>query len=129
MRTLINSFKFIIRISTKRSSDSVVHSTIIPMKSESRHSSIYLIQQIFPLFLFIFHIYLFLRCRDEIDKMAKYELEHIILMLKVILADKDKCPEESDLDFYFILKDDHLNHSFYERLHNIFCHLDRNGFV
>lgn len=50
-------------------------------------------------------------------------------MLKVILADKDKCPEKSDLDFYFVLKDDHLNETFYERLHEIFRHFERNGFV
>lgn len=61
--------------------------------------------------------------------MAKYELEHIILMLKVILADKDKCPEKGDLDFYFVLKDDHLIETFYERLHEILRHFHLKGFV
>lgn len=61
--------------------------------------------------------------------MAKYELEHIILMLKVILADEDKCPHKNDLDFYFILKDDHLLQTFYERLHGIFRHFDQKGFL
>lgn len=68
------------------------------------------------------------RCRDEIDQMAKYELEHIILMLKVILADKNKCPEKSDLDFNFVLKDEHLHEIFYERLLKTLRHFDQKHF-
>lgn len=60
--------------------------------------------------------------------MAKYELEHIILMLKVILADKSKCPEKSDLDFDFVLKDEHLHEIFYSRLLETLRHLDQRDF-
>lgn len=87
--------------------------------------SVTAIKRFFSNFFNTYHF----RCRNEIDKMSKYELEHIILMLKVILADKDKCPEKGDLDIYFILKDDHLTETFYGRLHETFRHFQQKGFI
>lgn len=65
----------------------------------------------------------------EIKKNAKYELEHIILMLKVILADKDKVLPVSELGFDFILKDDHLIDTFYEQLHDFLIEFNQMGFM
>lgn len=50
-------------------------------------------------------------------------------MLKVILADKEKCPKMCDLDFNFVIKDDHLNDTFYEQLHMFLKEFDALGFL
>lgn len=62
----------------------------------------------------------------EIKNNAKYELEHIILMLKVILT--ERCPKPSELNFSFVLQDNHLGSRFYESLHTVLKEFEKMDF-
>lgn len=66
---------------------------------------------------------------DEIKDKAKLELEHIVLMLKVIMADKSKVAHLTELTFDFVLKDDHLDDRFYNRLHTVLNRFEKLGFL
>lgn len=67
----------------------------------------------------------FFRCRVEIETRAKYELEHLINMLRVILAEKQSKPGQLNADFF--LRDDFVGHRFYQYLFDLFTDFERLG--
>lgn len=78
---------------------------------------------VFYLFLFLIHT----RCRLEIESRAKYELEHILNMLRVILAEKQSAPGELSRDFFF--RDDFVGPKFYDALLNLFNEFEQLNFI
>lgn len=67
------------------------------------------------------------RCRLEIEAKAKYELEHILNMLRVILADKQSKPGELNSDFF--LRDDFVSPKFYDALFMLSTEFEQLHFI
>lgn len=67
------------------------------------------------------------RCRLEIQNRAKFELEHIMNMLRVILAEKQSKPGELNQDFF--LRDDFVGPRFYDYLLDVFNDYERLNFL
>lgn len=63
----------------------------------------------------------------EIEKRAKYELEHLLNMLRVILAEKQSKPGELNADFF--LRDDFIGQRFYQYLNNLFTEFEQLNFI
>ncbi|XP_031618118.1 uncharacterized protein LOC116337579 [Contarinia nasturtii] len=71
--------------------------------------------------------YTYEKCRSEIEAKAKYELEHILNMLRVILADKQSKPGELNADFFF--RDDFVSPKFYDVLFTLFTEFEQLNFI
>lgn len=67
------------------------------------------------------------RCRNEIEKRAKYELEHLLNMLRVILAETQSKPGELNADFF--IRDDFVGQRFYQYLFDLFTDFERLNFI
>lgn len=63
----------------------------------------------------------------EIETRAKYELEHLLNMLRVILAEKQSKPAELNADFF--LRDDFVGQRFYKYLFDLFTEFERLNFI
>lgn len=63
----------------------------------------------------------------EIEKKAKYELEHLLNMLRVILAEKQSKPGELNADFF--LRDDFIGQRFYQYLNDLFSEFEQLNFI
>lgn len=67
------------------------------------------------------------RFRAEIEDKAKYELEHILNMLRVIFAEKQAKPGQLSADFFF--RDDFVGAKFYESLCSVFSEFEQLNFI
>lgn len=67
------------------------------------------------------------RCRLEIGKRAKYELEHLLNMLRVILAEKQSKPGQLNQNFF--LRDDFVGPRFYNYLRDLFEDFELLNFI
>lgn len=67
------------------------------------------------------------RFRSEIADNAKYELEHILTMLRVIFAEKHTKPAQLNTDFFF--RDDFVSTQYYELLFNLFSEFKQLNFI
>lgn len=71
-------------------------------------------------------VFLF-RCRIEIEKRAKFELEHLLNMLRVIMAEKQSDPGDLNADFF--LRDDFIGQRFYQYLNDLFSEFEQLNFI
>ncbi|XP_055323920.1 uncharacterized protein LOC129578808 isoform X2 [Sitodiplosis mosellana] len=71
--------------------------------------------------------YTYEKCRSEIESRAKYELEHILSMLRVILAEKQTKPGELSEDFFF--RDNFVGPNFYNVLLDLLNEFEQLNFI
>lgn len=72
-------------------------------------------------------VFVCFRCRIEIGRRAKYEMEHLLNMLRVILAEKQSKPGELNADFF--LRDDFVGQRFYQYLYDLISEFEQLRFI
>ncbi|XP_053675004.1 uncharacterized protein LOC128725295 [Anopheles nili] len=67
--------------------------------------------------------------REEIDRVAPYELYHIVSMLRVVLARKESIPEQSEQDAALFFNDNLVEEDYYRRLEVTLRIYDQRGWI
>ncbi|XP_035792721.1 uncharacterized protein LOC118466930 isoform X2 [Anopheles albimanus] len=67
--------------------------------------------------------------REEIDRVAPYELYHIVSMLRVVLARKESIPDHSEQDAALFFNDNLVEEDYYRRLEVTLRIYDRKGWL
>uniref|UniRef100_A0A182PNH6 CHK domain-containing protein n=1 Tax=Anopheles epiroticus TaxID=199890 RepID=A0A182PNH6_9DIPT len=65
--------------------------------------------------------------REEIDRVAPFELYHIVSMLRVVLARKESIPDQSEQDAALFFNDNLVEEDYYRRLEETLRIYDRRG--
>uniref|UniRef100_A0AAG5DEJ6 CHK kinase-like domain-containing protein n=1 Tax=Anopheles atroparvus TaxID=41427 RepID=A0AAG5DEJ6_ANOAO len=67
--------------------------------------------------------------REEIDRVAPYELYHIVSMLRVVLARKESIPDQSEQDAALFFNDNLVEEDYYRRLEVTLRIYERRGWI
>ncbi|XP_049284808.1 uncharacterized protein LOC125764510 [Anopheles funestus] len=67
--------------------------------------------------------------REEIDRVAPFELYHIVSMLRVVLARKESIPDQSEQDAALFFNDNLVEEDYYRRLEVTLRIYDRQGWI
>ncbi|XP_035904869.1 uncharacterized protein LOC118508984 [Anopheles stephensi] len=67
--------------------------------------------------------------REEIDRVAPYELYHIVSMLRVVLARKESIPDQSEQDAALFFNDNLVEEDYYRRLEVTLRIYDQRGWI
>ncbi|XP_050079037.1 uncharacterized protein LOC126565870 [Anopheles maculipalpis] len=67
--------------------------------------------------------------REEIDRVAPYELYHIVSMLRVVLARKESIPDQSEQDAALFFNDNLVEEDYYRRLEVTLRMYDQRGWI
>lgn len=67
--------------------------------------------------------------REEIDRVAPFELYHIVSMLRVVLARKESIPDQSEQDAALFFNDNLVEEDYYRRLEVTLRIYDQRGWI